>query len=496
MPAPSFRFARALRRFAAGALALLLCAQAAPAAAQMDFLRDLILPESQEDDLARQEHPKILESFGGEYDAPELHRYLQSVTDFLGAVSDRPDIKYRLTILNSPVVNAFALPAGYLYVTRGLLALADTEAQVAGVIAHEIGHVTARHTAERYSRTVLAQGVIGLLGAATQGTTMEGIEQLAAPAALIALQGYSREQEGQADTLAIKFLSRAGYDPRAMADFLTKMEANSRLQTTLAGQSDQSNQVDLFATHPRTADRVRKTLAQAGFVVVQEPMTARDIYLKKIDGMLYGDDPEQGFVRGRVFAHPGLDLRYEVPEGFALVNGASQVVAQGPEGSAIVFDGAPESFGGAPMDYLTAVWAKDVALSNLQSLTVNGLDAATGTLRINQQGQELDLRLFAVRKGRQIYRFLFASPPHLTAALSPGYRQTFNSFRELTRQERRELRPYFLVVETAGQSASTDSLAQALPYASAKEERFRVLNGLAPGQSVPGGSLFKTVVER
>lgn len=489
-------YPRVLRRIAVGALALVLTAQAGPAMAQMDFLRDLILPESQEDDLARQEHPKILESFGGEYDDPELQRYLQSVTDFLGAVSNRPDIKYRLTILNSPVVNAFALPAGYLYVTRGLLALADTEAQVAGVIAHEIGHVTARHTAERYSRTVVAQGIIGLLGAATQGTSMAGLEQLAAPAAIIALQGYSRDQETEADTLAIKSMSRAGYDPRAMAGFLEKMEANSRLQSTLAGQGDQPEQSDIFATHPRTADRVRATLAQADLAVVQDPMTARDIYLGKIDGMLYGDDPAQGFVRGRVFAHPQLNLRYEVPEGFSLVNGAAQVVAQGPSGSAIVFDAAPERFGGRPIDYLTAVWAKDVALANLETLTVNGMPAATGTVRLSRQGQQADLRLVAIRKGEDIYRFLFATPPQLTASLGPGFQRTLNSFRDLTREERRTLRPYYLEVETAGRNASPNRLAQALPYASAREERFRVLNGLAPGQSVPGGSLFKTVTER
>jgi predicted Zn-dependent protease len=418
------------------------------------------------------------------------------VTDFLGAVSDRPDIKYRLTILNSPVVNAFALPAGYVYVTRGLLALADTEAQVAGLIAHEIGHVTARHMAERYSRTVVAQGIIGLLGAATQGTSMAGLEQLAAPAALLALQSYSREQENQADTLAIRAMSRAGYDPQAMATFLEKMEANARLQATLAGQAGQAEQSDIFATHPRTADRVRNTLAEANLTHVQEPMTARDIYLGKIDGMLYGDDPEQGFVRGRVFAHPTLDLRFEAPEGFGLVNGAAQVVAQGPTGSAIVFDAAPERFGGRPMDYLTAVWAKDVTLSNLETLNVNGMNAATGTVRLSQQGQQADLRLVVIRKGDTLYRFLFVTPPQLTASLSPGFQRTLYSFRELTGEERRTLRPYYVDVETAGRNAAPGRLAQAMPYASAKEERFRVLNGLAPGQPLPGGSLFKTVTER
>ncbi|MBT6118185.1 MAG: M48 family metalloprotease [Rhodospirillaceae bacterium] len=325
---------------------------------------------------------------------------------------------------------------------------------------------------------------------------MAGLEELAAPAALIALQGYSREHEHEADTLAIRAMSRAGYDPRAMAEFLEKMEANARLQSALAGQGEQSEQADLFSTHPRTADRVRKTVAEAGIAYVQEPMTAREIYLGKIDGMLYGDDPAQGFVRGRVFAHPGLGLRYEVPEGFGLINGARQVVAQGPNGAAVIFDAAPERFGGQPMDYLTAVWARDVTLANRETLDVNGMSAATGTVRIAQQGQEADLRLVAIRKDETIYRFLFVSPPQLTATLSPGFQRTLYSFRDLNREERRSLRPRYLEVETAEQNASSDRLSRALPYADAREERFRVLNGLAPGQDVPRGSLFKTVIER
>ena len=163
---------------------------------------------------------------------------------------------------------------------------------------------------------------------------------------------------------------------------------------------------------------------------------------------------------------------------------------------AVIFDAAPERFGGQPMDYLTAVWARDVTLANRETLDVNGMSAATGTVRIAQQGQEADLRLVAIRKDETIYRFLFVSPPQLTATLSPGFQRTLYSFRDLNREERRSLRPRYLEVETAEQNASSDRLSRALPYADAREERFRVLNGLAPGQDVPRGSLFKTVIER
>ena len=220
------------------ALAALVALAPYPASAQQDFLTDFILPEAEAKKQAEAEHPKIVAAFGGEYRDPALAKYVSSIATYLGLVSARPDITYRITILNSPVVNAFALPAGYIYVTRGLLALADNEAQLAGVIAHEIGHVTARLTAQRYSRTILAQGILGLLGAMTQGCTMEGLADLAEPIALVALQSYSREHENEADQLAVRFMANAGYNPRGMSGFLEKMEANEGLEGALSGQGD------------------------------------------------------------------------------------------------------------------------------------------------------------------------------------------------------------------------------------------------------------------
>jgi len=488
------RLLAALFAMVAAGLALLLAPVAGPARA--DLLSDLLLPEGQEKQLAEREHPKILQAFGGEYRDPALARYVGSLASFLGRTSQRPDRQYRVTILNSPVVNAFALPAGYLYVTRGLLALAGNEAELAGVLAHEIGHVTARHVAERYSRTILTQGIVGILGAVTQGSELAGLGELAAPIAFSVLQGFSREQEHAADQLGLATMARAGFDPRAMSSFLVKLQANDKLQATLNDRPDTSGRLDLFATHPRTVDRVNRTVRAAAFKPVRDPMTEQDIYLGQIDGLLYGDDPEQGFVRGQVFAHPTLNIRFEVPEDFHLLNGQTQVAARGPAGAGIQFDLAPERPTVGPLRYLTEVWAKDRVLAAVEPITVNGFPGATGTLRLEGTKGVADLRYVAIEVERgTIYRFLFVSPPELTQRLAPDLRRTTYSFRRLSAAERRALKPYDLTIVTARQGETAARLAARTPFADHRLERFRVLNGLGPAEEPRAGDRVKLVVE-
>src|SRR3546814_2090788 len=265
------------------------------------------LSEEGEADLGRQEHPKVLALYGGSYDDAELNRYVSSIGNFLVQTSERPDLKFTFTILDTPVVNAFALPGGYVYITRGLLALATSEAEVAGVLGHEIGHVTARHTAERYGQTMAANiagiGLGVLLGgpAARAGGT---------PGALL-VRSYSREQEFEADMLGGRYLARAGYDTGAMAGFLSQLQAHSQLEAALAGQPEKADSFSITQTHPRTADRIERALQQAGAVPVADPLVAQDVYYDEIDGMIFGDKPDEGYIRGRRFAHPKLKFRSE-----------------------------------------------------------------------------------------------------------------------------------------------------------------------------------------
>lgn len=471
---------------------------AAAAQAQLDFLTNFLMPESKELEIARSEHPKILAQFGGEYGDAALAQYVNGVAATLGRNSDRPDIQYRVTILNSPIVNAFALPAGYLYVTRGLLALAEDEAELAGVVGHEIGHVTARHTAERYSRGVLAQVGAGVLGALLRDGALAGLAQLAEPAAMVALQSFSREQEHEADLLGIQSMARAGFDPQAMASFLESLDSNTKLEARMAGRpAEEQALFGLLNTHPRTADRVRQTIEAARAVKVARPTVGRDTYLRRIDGMVYGDDPAQGVVRGATFIHPELDVRFEAPPGFQLLNGPTQVVGQSQRGGALRFDLQQVNAALSPQRYIAEDWAAGRQLAGLQSTTINGFPAATASTTMTADGQPpATAWLLALRgPGDTMYRFLFLAPQSTAAQIMPSFHHTMQSFRRLSAEDRALARPHRLRIVTVRHGETAEGLADRMAFADNRLDRFLTLNSLSSGARLEPNRLVKIVTE-
>ena len=460
----------------------------------VDKLSEMAVSPEQEREIAETERPKVMAQFGGEYIDQAWRDYVTGIVQNLARFSARPDLPYTVTILNSPVVNAFALPAGYVFVTRGLLALVETEAELAGVLAHEMGHVTARHTAQRYGRSVVVGGGTQLLGWLTGSTSLQGIGEAAGS---LWIQGFSREQEFQADELGVQTMARASYDPRAMASFLEKLQQQDALQATLAGrQPGEGDKLNLFATHPRTAERVERAIQQAGLSGVTQGRNEREAYLRRVDGLLYGDDPAQGFVRGRTFLHPQLGFRFEVPEGFQLLNGVEEVTAPGPNGATILFDAAGETFGGNMRAYIAERWGKQAPLMNLEPLAVNGMDGASALARLNTQSGPVDVRFTAVRFAPdRIYRFQFLAPTQYAQALWPEFGKVTGSFRRLTPQEVASVRPQRLRLVAAGPQDTVQTMAQRLAPSDHQVERFRTLNGLKPGQAVAAGRLYKIVTE-
>ena len=459
----------------------------------LDRLSEVVVTPEQERRIAESEHPKVLAQFGGEYGDPALKSYVTGLVRTLGQASNRPDIDYRVTILNSPIVNAFALPGGNLYVTRGLLALAGSEAELAGVLAHEIGHVTARHTAQRYGRSLLASSAAGLVGLITDSPA---INQAVQSSSQVWLRSFSREQEFQADELGVATMARAGYDPLAMAWFLRHLQQHAELQAVLAGRLPaEADAFDLFATHPRTAERVQRAIEKAGLDGGFGGREERGAYLRRLDGMLYGDDPAQGFVRGREFVHPGLRIRFEVPAGFQLLNGAAAVIAAGPGGATIRFDNAPERFTGTMRAYITERWVRTAVLSGIEALSVNGMDGAAALARAATGAGPVDVRFVAIRAAPDIiYRFQFVLPAAATQ-LWPEFGKVTASFRRLSAEEAAALGPQRLRLIQAGISDSFDSMAQRMAAPDRRVERFRALNGVKPGEQPVMGRLYKIVGE-
>lgn len=302
------------------ALPLLTGCQVAPGTGRSGFN---LLSEDDERTMGRQSHPQILKEFGGAYDDPQVAAYVAGIGQRLVRVTETPAAEFRFTVLNSHIVNAMALPGGYIYVTRGLLALCGNEAEIAGVIGHEIGHVLARHTAERVSRAEASSLLAGVLGAVVG---VPGVADVAQMGAAAYLQSFSRDQESEADHLGLRYMARAGWHPHAMVTMLEKLRDQARLEALMAGRSaDSVDQLDFMASHPRTIDRVHDAMARALEAPPQGSLGA-DTFLDRMEGLVYGDDVAQGVVRDRAFLHPALGLRFEVPAGFRLVNGDKAVV--------------------------------------------------------------------------------------------------------------------------------------------------------------------------
>ncbi|MDX2223470.1 MAG: M48 family metalloprotease, partial [Rhodospirillaceae bacterium] len=355
-----------------------------------------------------QAYPELIKAFGGAYGTDSLQSYVTDVGRRVAATTELPDLPYEFTVLNSPIINAMALPGGKIAITRGLLALAGTEAELAGVLAHEVGHVNARHGAQAQGRATIAQLGLAVLGIATGSRELV---ELGSSVASTFLQKYSRDQEFEADSLGVRYLSRSGYDPAAMASFLGSMREQSQVEATMQGlPPGEVDEYNIMASHPRTVERVQQAAAAAGTIAVANPAVRQAEYLSAINGLLFADDPAQGFVRGRQFIHTGLRLAFEVPDGFIIRNGAEQVTAQDKYGSAIVFDAAPVQRSRNLLEYLQYEWVTDIRLSNLESIRVNGIAAATGAARVQASNGVADLRVVAYDAGRgQVYRFLFVT---------------------------------------------------------------------------------------
>lgn len=441
---------------------------------------------------------QIAAEFGGPYNDPNLQRYVTSIGNLLSQASDRPGAAHGFTILNSDIVNAFAVPSGDVFVTRGLVALANSEAELASVLAHEIGHVTAQHAQHREERGTY--GALGALGAGLLGALIGApqLGQLGQLGAQAWISKYSREQESEADLLGIRFMSRAGYDPRAASWFLKSLEDQSALESQIVGAPRGDAAYSFMSDHPRTADRVQQAIEAARGITVNDPMLARDIYLQKIDGIVWGDDPDEGVVRNHSFLHPKLRFGFEVPDGFRLLNGQNQVQAKGPDGALIVFDRSPQPFRGAPDDYIARAWAAKAQLANLERFDIDGMLAATATTRAQlKDAGTVDVRFVAIAASEdRFYRFLFISPPNATARLSAAFERTARSFHRLSDREVAAIRPLRVRVVTARQGDTIDSLARTMAVERLQKEQLIVLNGMPADYQLKPGDKVKVITDR
>lgn len=457
----------------------------------------------------QQAHQEILREFGDAYSgrqADYVRMVGQNVAVHTGLSTARSD--YTVTLLNSPVNNAFAVPGGYVYVTRQLMALMNNEAELGGVLGHEYAHTALRHSRDR-QRAAGRAGLAGILATVLGGALGDNGGLLGALGGLLqnnAMQlaqrytlSFSRAQETQSDDYGIRYLRSAGYDPMALSTMLASLAAQTQLEQRVAGISARSLP-EWASTHPDPASRVARARSQAQTAGVTGGRTNRDQFMAALDGMLYGDDPRQGVVEGRTFQHPDLRLMFTVPQGFGMQNGTSAVSVTGQSGQA-QFALAP--YNGDLDAYVRSVFQSLASQGNRQPgqaaqlpnvqirrTTINGIPAATSTTRANTQQGPVDVTVVAYEFARdRAYHFVA-----LTQAGGSGvFGDMFGSVRRLTSQEAAAIRPRRLSIAQVRRGDTIESLASRMAYSDYRLERFLVLNGLSASSRLEPGQRVKII---
>ncbi len=429
--------------------------------------------------IGRREHPRIIAAYGGLYSDRQAEIMIARIVGRLLSAANQPNTKFTITILDSADVNAFALPGGYIYVTRGILALASDTSELAAVLAHEIAHVTLRHARARTNRahtTEIVERVIsGVLGQDSQTEESNRARSMAA---------FSQTQELEADREGIKIAGKAGFDPFAAGRFLGVMGRFSRFSA-----GDQSGD-DFLSSHPSTPDRIQKAVQTAGnlFGTPIASDAERPAYLASIAGLTFGASPAQGSIIGRQFVHPGNKFTFGVPQGYSLQNSQSAVVGVAGDGEAVRFDSADVGPNVALTDYLNSGWIAGLKPESVVAQTYNGVEMASGTA----QTEQWFFRVSVMRFDGNVYRFIFAAKSD-SARFAAGAEATLKSFRRATAADLGQIRKIGVKVITAKASDSADSLAKQMAGLSRGPELFYIINNLLPGDPVQPGRQYKIV---
>ncbi|KQT35106.1 peptidase M48 Ste24p [Sphingomonas sp. Leaf412] len=439
-----------------------------------------------------QANPQLLAEFGGKYEGPQA-AYVEQVGKRVALQSGLSNAQgdFTVALLNSPVENAFAIPGGYVYVTRQLLALMNSEAELASVMGHEVGHVAARHSAGR-NRTATIGGVLASIVGAVAGNGTIG--QLAGSAAqqaagLYTLK-YGRDQEYAADGLGVKYITAAGYSPYAAADMLTQLSAASTLQARVAGRD--ANAMPTWASsHPNSLDRIRRAERLAQQTGRPDTQGGQDTaFLRRLDGLRYDDDPRQGTVDGQTFRHPDLRVRFAAPAGYTIANGADAVTIAGSGGQA-QFRTAPAT-GDLPAFIAARFRALGAAAGGeVRTGTVNGIPYAASTVGATASNRPVDATIVAYRFPSATHYFTVVTPRGSgLGALQP----VIASVAPLSAQDAAAIRGKRIRIVTVKAGDTVDSLSRQMAYPTLQRDRFLTLNGLEPNEALRPGMLVKVVV--
>ena len=494
MPAETDRFANGaawLGRWSA-LLGTCLLALVACATNPVTGKQDLVLvSERQEQALGQQAHAQTLQQYRV-YQDTALQQYVDAVGQRVAAVSHRQDLTFTFTLLDSSEINAFALPGGYIYITRGLLAYLNSEAELAAVLGHEIGHVTARHGVRQASSAQAANIGAGVLSIFLPGLRNPGLQQSLGLLSTAVLRGYGREHELEADRLGVEYLAAAGYDRDAMFRVVRILKNQQLLDAQIAQSEGREARAyhGVFSTHPDHDTRLKAVLGYNGGDTT-EGRVERNRFLNQIDGLVVGENPAEGIFAGNRFLHRDLGFGFGVPEQWRGQNLTDQVLISDPSNQAIMMLRLVPH-GNRPLD--EALRASGVGeLSRRESVTINGLSGLAGLAIVNLGGQQRPARITGIQFRDYVYVFVGVTQnPDALGSFDARFRRVAQSFRALTNDEIRAIKALTVAITRVQSDIAWATLGQASPLKRYAAEQLKVLNA-ADADMVKAGQRIKLV---
>jgi predicted Zn-dependent protease len=453
-----------------------------------------VMSEANEIAMGAAYDPQIVAQFGL-YEDEVLQDYIEAKGQEMAVISHRPGLDYDFKIVDSPVVNAFAVPGGYVYFTRGIMAHFNNEAEFAGVLGHEIGHVTARHSVVQQRNATFAQ--LGLIAGMIASPELAQLAQPASAGMQLLLLKFGRDAESQSDELGVEYSTKIGYDAHEMADFFNTLARKS----AAAGVSIP----EFMSTHPDPVNRREKVNEMATEVQQKEGLSnlkiGRDSYLAMIEGLVYGEDPRQGFVENWNFYHPDLEFEFPVPNGWQYQNSPQQFQMAPEDGKALMFLAVA---GSSSLDEAATALAQQYELQVLSSnpINVNGNNAieligqqvtAEATTEAPAGTPTVKVKIMLIQYGDLIYQIVGASSPGDFNSYLNYFNSTMLGFKRLTDQEKLERQPERLSVKQLTQSKSLSQALDLYGIPSDRHEEFAILNGMLVTDNVSAGTNIKVL---
>jgi len=447
----------------------------------------MLVSESQEIALGKQTDQQVIETYGL-YNNQQLNNYVNVIGQKMAKLSHRPNLSFSFKVLDTGVINAFAVPGGFIYVTRGILAYLNNEAELAGVLGHEIGHVTARHTAKQVSKSQVAQ--LGLGIGSMLSETFQKYAGMAQFGVGMLFLKFSRDNERQADALGVEYSSKASFDANHMANFFGTL---NRLHPASEG----AGLPDWFSTHPNPPDRIKAVKRDAqkwqANLTQKQFFVNRNNFLNKVNGIIYGADPRQGYVEGNAFYHPQMRFYFPVPAGWQVNNTPSQVqMFTEKQDAAILFSLSKSSSPKSAADQFISE-TKAVTKSSNQ-IRVNGLLAHQIVADVPQEGKEsIPIISTYIQMDNKVYAFLGLSNQAQFNGFLPTFKNTMNKFKKLTDRRKINVKPAKIVIKKTRQRQTLRQIFQKFKVPSDKFEEMAILNGRQLNDNIPANTLIKIV---